>query len=100
MACARECAEAQGKDIGVIVAEDEWKLCVDTPTLIRTVDRFIMFYIRTADRRQRTAAGLESLNGGLDYRCSVIVDDSLGIAVFLSGSGTAKLRWSCRPGWR
>jgi nitrite reductase (NADH) large subunit len=96
--CARECAEAQSKDIGVIAAEDGWNLFVggnggfrprhadlllsgvDKPTLIRTIDRFIMFYIRTADRLQRTASWLESLDGGLDYLRSVIVDDSLGIA--------------------
>jgi nitrite reductase (NADH) large subunit len=96
--CARECAEARSKDIGVIAAEDGWNLYVggnggfrprhadlllsgvDRPDLIRAVDRFIMFYIRTADRLQRTSAWLESLDGGLDYLRSVIVDDSLGIA--------------------
>jgi nitrite reductase (NADH) large subunit len=96
--CARECAEAQSKDIGVIAADDGWNLYVggnggfrprhadllltgvDTATLIRTIDRFIMFYIRTADRLQRTAGWLESLDGGLGYLRSVIVDDSLGIA--------------------
>ncbi|HWG00513.1 MAG TPA: nitrite reductase large subunit NirB, partial [Trebonia sp.] len=95
--CARECAEAQSKDIGVIAAEDGWNLFVggnggfrprhadlllsgvDTPALIRAIDRFIMFYIRTADRLQRTASWLESLDGGLDYLRAVIVDDSLGI---------------------
>ena len=95
--CARECAEARSKDIGVIAADDGWNLYVcgnggfrprhadlllagvDTGTLIRAIDRFIMFYIRTADRLQRTASWLESLDGGLDYLRSVIVDDSLGI---------------------
>ena len=95
--CARECAEARSKDIGVIAADDGWNLYVggnggfrprhadlllastDRATLIRTIDRFIMFYIRTADRLQRTASWLESLDGGLDYLRSVIVDDSLGI---------------------
>jgi nitrite reductase (NADH) large subunit len=102
--CARECAEAQSKDIGVIAAEDGWNLFVcgnggfrprhadlllsgvDKPTLIRTIDRFIMFYIRTADRLQRTASWLESLDGGLDYLRSVIVDDSLGIAAELDAA--------------
>ncbi|HEY6496228.1 MAG TPA: nitrite reductase large subunit NirB [Trebonia sp.] len=102
--CARECAEAQSKDIGVIAADNGWNLFVggnggfrprhadlllsgiDTPTLIRTIDRFIMFYVRTADRLQRTAAWLESLDGGLDYLRSVIVDDSLGIAAELDAA--------------
>ena len=96
--CARECAEAQSKDVGVIATESGWNLYVggnggfrprhadllisdvDTDTLLRTIDRFLMFYIRTADRLQRTAAWLEALDGGLDYLRAVIVDDSLGIA--------------------
>jgi nitrite reductase (NADH) large subunit len=102
--CARECAEAQSKDIGVIAAEDGWNLYVggnggfrprhadlllsgvDKATLIRTIDRFIMFYIRTADRLQRTASWLESLDGGLEYLRSVIVDDTLGIAAELDAA--------------
>jgi nitrite reductase (NADH) large subunit len=96
--CARECAEAQSKDVGVIATEHGWNLFVggnggfrprhadlliadvDTDTLIRTIDRFLMFYIRTADRLQRTAGWVESLAGGLDYLRAVVVDDSLGIA--------------------
>ena len=96
--CARECAEAQSKDIGVIATENGWNLYVagnggfrprhadlmltdvDTETLVRTIDRFIMFYVRTADRLQRTASWLEGLEGGLDYLRAVIVEDSLGIA--------------------
>jgi len=102
--CARECAEAQSKDIGVIAAEDGWNLYVggnggfrprhadlllsgvDTGTLVQVIDRFIMFYIRTADRLQRTASWLESLGGGLGYLRSVIVDDSLGIAAELDAA--------------
>jgi nitrite reductase (NADH) large subunit len=102
--CARECAEAQSKDIGVIAAEDGWNLYVggnggfrprhadlllsgvDTPALVKVIDRFIMFYIRTADRLQRTASWLESLDGGLGYLRSVIVDDSLGIAAELDAA--------------
>jgi len=78
--CARECAEAQSKDIGVIATEHGWNLYVggnggfrprhadllladvDTATLVSTIDRFIMFYVRTADRLQRTAAWVESLS--------------------------------------
>jgi nitrite reductase (NADH) large subunit len=102
--CARECAEARSKDIGIIATENGWNLYVggnggfrprhadllltdvDTETLIRTVDRFIMFYVRSADRLQRTAGWLEGLEGGLDYLRSVIVDDALGIAAELDAA--------------
>jgi nitrite reductase (NADH) large subunit len=95
--CARECAEARGKDIGVIATEHGWNLYVggnggftprhaellasdvDTETLVRIIDRFLMFYIRTADRLQRTAAWIETMEGGLDHVRDVVVDDSLGI---------------------
>jgi nitrite reductase (NADH) large subunit len=95
--CARECAEAQSKDVGVIATEHGWNLYVggnggfrprhadllvsdiDTETLLRTIDRFLMFYIRTADRLQRTAGWVESLDGGLDYLRAVLLEDSLGI---------------------
>ncbi|GAA2363921.1 nitrite reductase large subunit NirB [Dactylosporangium salmoneum] len=96
--CARECAEARGKDFGIIATEQGWNLYVggnggfrprhadllaadlSTEELIRVVDRFLMFYIRTADRLQRTSAWIEGLEGGLDYLRAVIVEDSLGIA--------------------
>ena len=95
--CARECAEARGKDAGVIATEKGWNLYVggnggftprhaqllaedlDDDALIRTIDRFFMYYIRTADRLQRTAAWLENLEGGLDHLRAVVLDDSLGI---------------------
>ncbi|MFD9963741.1 nitrite reductase large subunit NirB [Amycolatopsis sp. NPDC058986] len=95
--CARECAEARSKDFGVIATENGWNLYVggnggltprhadllvsdvDTETLIRTIDRFLMFYVRTADRLQRTAPWIEEMEGGLDHLRAVIVDDSLGI---------------------
>ncbi|HEX7662389.1 MAG TPA: nitrite reductase large subunit NirB [Pseudonocardiaceae bacterium] len=99
--CARECAEARAKDIGVIATDTGWNLyvggnggarprhadlfltSVGTETLTRTIDRFIMFYVRTADRLQRTAGWIESLStdgqDGLAYLRSVLVDDSLGI---------------------
>ena len=95
--CTRECAEAQSKDVGVIATENGWNLYVagnggmrprhadlfatdlDTETLFRTIDRFLMFYIRTADRLQRTARWLENLEGGLEYVRDVIMEDSLGI---------------------
>jgi nitrite reductase (NADH) large subunit len=99
--CARECAEARSKDFGVIATETGWNLYVcgnggfrprhadllvsdvDTQTLVRTIDRFLMFYVRTADRLQRTAPWLEELEGGLDHLRDVIVDDSLGICAEL-----------------
>ena len=95
--CTRECAEAQGKDIGVIATEKGWNLYVcgnggmkprhadllaadlDRETLIRYLDRFLMFYIRTADKLQRTSVWFENLEGGIDYLRSVIIDDKLGI---------------------
>ena len=95
--CTRECAEAQGKDIGVIATEKGWNLYVcgnggmkprhgdlfasdlDDATLIRTVDRLLMFYIRTADRLQRTSTWMDNLEGGIDYLREVILEDSLGI---------------------
>ncbi|MGV0790760.1 nitrite reductase large subunit NirB [Mycolicibacterium sp. XJ1819] len=96
--CARECAEARSKDVGVIATESGWNLYVcgnggmtpthaqllagdlDDETLVRYIDRFLMFYIRTADRLQRTAPWLESLDGGLDHLREVVCDDSLGLA--------------------
>jgi nitrite reductase (NADH) large subunit len=102
--CARECAEARSKDFGVIATEHGWNLYVggnggfrprhadlflsdvSTDTLIRTIDRFLLFYIRTADRLQRTASWLEGLDGGLDYLRRVIVDDELGLCAELDAA--------------
>ena len=99
--CTRECAEAQSKDIGVIATENGWNLYVcgnggmrprhaelfatdlDDETLIRYIDRLLMFYIRTADRLQRTSVWRESLEGGLDYLKQVIIEDSLGLGAEL-----------------
>ncbi|WP_148253659.1 nitrite reductase large subunit NirB [Aidingimonas lacisalsi] len=96
--CTRECAEAQSKDVGVIATEHGWNLYVcgnggmrprhaelfatdlDDETLFKYIDRFLMFYIRTADRLQRTSVWRENLEGGLDYLKAVIIEDSLGIA--------------------
>ena len=102
--CARECAEARSKDFGIIATENGWNLYLGgnggfrprhaelfltdltTEDLIRYIDRFLMFYIRTADRLQRTAAWIEALDGGLDYLKSVIVDDALGICTDLDAA--------------
>ncbi|WP_322052198.1 nitrite reductase large subunit NirB [Paraburkholderia bannensis] len=99
--CTRECAEAQGKDVGVIATEKGWNLYVcgnggmkprhaellaadlDHATLQRYIDRFLMFYVRTADRLQRTSVWRDNLEGGLDYLIDVIVHDKLGIGAEL-----------------
>ncbi len=96
--CTRECAEAQSKDIGVIATENGWNLYVcgnggmkprhadlfatdlDDETLVRYIDRILMFYIYTADRLQRTSVWMENLDGGLNYLRQVVIDDSLGMA--------------------
>ena len=95
--CTRECAEAQSKDVGIIATEKGWNLYVcgnggmkprhadlfasdlDDGTLVKYIDRFYMFYIRTADKLQRTAAWMDNLEGGLEYLQEVIIDDTLGI---------------------
>ena len=99
--CTRECAEAQGKDIGVIATERGWNLYVcgnggmrprhaelfasdlDEETLVKYIDRVLMFYVRTADRLQRTSVWRENLEGGLDYLKQVVIEDSLGLAAEL-----------------
>jgi nitrite reductase (NADH) large subunit len=96
--CVRECAEAQGKDFGLIATEKGWNLYVcgnggmkpkhavllaadlDKETAVRYIDRFLMYYISTADRLTRTATWLEKLDGGIDYLREVVIDDRLGIA--------------------
>jgi nitrite reductase (NADH) large subunit len=102
--CARECAEARGKDFGVIATEKGWNLYVggnggatpvharllagdlDTETLVRYLDRFLMYYVRTADRLQRTAPWVDSLDGGLDRVREVVVDDALGLGTELEAA--------------
>jgi nitrite reductase (NADH) large subunit len=96
--CMRECAEAQSKDFGLIATERGWNLYVcgnggakprhadllvadvDEETALRYLDRFLMFYIRTADRLMRTSVWLDKLEGGLEHLRDVVVRDSLGIA--------------------
>ncbi len=56
---------------------------LDKATLVRYIDRFLMFYIRTADRLQRTASWREGLEGGLEYLKEVVCEDKLGIAAEL-----------------
>jgi nitrite reductase (NADH) large subunit len=95
--CIRECAEAQGKDFGIIATEKGWNLYVcgnggskpqhaqliasdiDKETCVKYLDRFLMFYIKTADPLTRTATWLNKMEGGMTYLKNVIVNDSLGI---------------------
>jgi nitrite reductase (NADH) large subunit len=99
--CTRECAEAQSKDIGLIATENGYNLYVcgnggtkprhaellaadlDEETTIRYIDRFMMYYIMTADRLTRTSVWCEKLEGGLDHIRDVVVHDKLGIAAEL-----------------
>ena len=96
--CIRECAEAQSKDFGLIATEKGWNLYVcgnggahprhadllaadlDEETALKYVDRFLMYYIQTADRLTRTSVWLEKMEGGIDSLRDVIVNDRLGIA--------------------
>ncbi len=105
--CARECAEARGKDVGIIATDNGWNLYVggnggftprhaqlfaedlDTDELVRTIDRFLMYYVRTADRLQRTAPWIEEHEGGLDAIRAVVLDDALGIAEDLDAAMAA-----------
>lgn len=99
--CRRECAEAQSKDFGIIATEEGWNLYVcgnggsnpqhalllagdiDSETCLKYIDRFLMFYIRTAEPLNRTSTWLNKLEGGIDYMKEVIVEDSLGIGAEL-----------------
>jgi len=114
--CTRECAEAQSKDVGVIATENGWNLYVcgnggmkprhtdllatdlDKETLIKYIDRFWMFYIKTADRLQRTSVWMDNLEGGIDYLKEVIVEDKLGLGEELEAQmaaviGTYQCEW-------
>lgn len=114
--CIRECAEAQSKDFGIIATEKGWNLYVcgnggskpqhalllandiDKETCIKYLDRFLMFYIKTADPLNRTATWLNKMEGGMSYLKNVVVNDSLGIAEQLEAEmqglvNTYKCEW-------
>jgi nitrite reductase (NADH) large subunit len=114
--CTRECAEAQSKDFGLIATEKGYNLYVcgnggmkpqhaillaedlDETTVVKYLDRILMFYIRTADRLQRTATWLNNLEGGIEYLKQVVVQDSLGIGEELEREmvhivGTFQCEW-------
>ncbi len=102
--CARECAEARGKDFGVIATEKGWNLYVggngganpahaqllaadlSDDELLSALDRFLMYYIRTADRLQRTSTWLDSLDGGVERVRAVVLDDALGLGAELEAA--------------
>ncbi|EAU81298.2 nitrite reductase [Coprinopsis cinerea okayama7 len=95
--CVRECAEAQGKDFGLIATDKGWNIFVggngganprhaelfakDVPPskVVRIIDRFLAYYIMTADKLQRTARWIENMEGGIQKLQRVILDDELGI---------------------
>ena len=99
--CVRECAEAQNKDFGLIATDKGFNVFVggnggakprhsellakDVPPddVVPMLDRYLMFYIRTADKLQRTARWVEQLPGGIKYLREVILEDKLGIAASL-----------------
>ncbi|WP_024793393.1 nitrite reductase large subunit NirB [Tomitella biformata] len=100
--CARECAEARGKDVGVIATEQGWNLYVggnggqtpahatllagglDDATLVSYIDRYLMLYVRTADRLQRTSRWVQGR--GLEDLQQVVCEDSLGIGAELEAA--------------
>ncbi|WP_309570283.1 nitrite reductase large subunit NirB [Deinococcus sp.] len=115
--CTRECAEARSKDFGIIATEKGWNVYVggnggvtpkhavllasdlDEDAVLTLLDRYLMFYVRTADRLQRTSAWLENLDGGLEYLRAVIMDDHLGICADLDAEmarhvGTYEDEWA------
>lgn len=107
--CTRECAEAQSKDFGIIATEKGYNLYVcgnggikpqhavlfaqdlTETQVIQYLDRFLMFYIRTADLLQRTAVWLNNLEGGIEYLKEVILHDCLGIGAELEAEMAATL---------
>ena len=115
--CTRECAEAQAKDIGLISTENGWNLFVcgnggmkprhadlfatelTQQEVFKYVDRLLMFYIKTADRLQRTATWMENMEGGLAYLQEVVIHDSLGIGDELEAQ-MAKLRETYQCDWK
>ena len=99
--CIRECAEAQSKDFGFIATEKGWNVYVcgnggaqprhadllatgvDDETALKLIDRFLMYYIRTADRLTRTSKWIDQMEGGINHLKDVIINDSLGLCADL-----------------
>lgn len=96
--CTRECAEAQGKDVGLIATENGYNIYVcgnggtnprhaellvadvDEDTTVRYIDRFFVYYIMSAEKLTRTSVWCEKLEGGINHIRDVVVHDKLGIA--------------------
>ena len=99
--CVRECAEAQNKDFGLIATDKGFNVFVggnggakprhsellakDVPPddVVPILDRYLMFYMRTADKLQRTARWIEQLPDGIKYLREVVLEDKLGICAEL-----------------
>lgn len=95
--CVRECAEAQSKDFGLIATDKGWNIflagnggsnprhatlfATDVPPskVVRILDRFLMYYIHTADKLMRTARWVEQFDGGIERLKKILLDDALGI---------------------
>ena len=99
--CTRECAEASCKDFGMIATENGYDLylCgngganprhgvlfasgIDETTVLRYLDRFLMYYCLTGERLERTARWFERLGPNDDVRLKalqdVVIHDSLGM---------------------
>ncbi|CCO35367.1 nitrite reductase (NAD(P)H) large subunit [Rhizoctonia solani AG-1 IB] len=115
--CIRECAEAQSKDFGLIATDKGWNIylagnggstprhatlfATDVPPskVVRIIDRFLMFYIRTADKLMRTARWIEQFEGGVEKLKKIILDDELGICADLDREmdalvGTYQCEWT------
>ncbi|KAJ8585502.1 nitrite reductase [Rhizopogon salebrosus TDB-379] len=99
--CIRECAEAQSKDFGLIATDKGWNVFLagnggsnprhatlfakDVPPskVVRILDRFLMYYIHTADKLMRTARWVEQFDGGIERLKKILLDDELGICMDL-----------------
>ena len=82
--------------MGVIATEKGWNLYVcgnggmtpqhavllandiSTGDVFTYIDRFLMYYVRSADKLQRTATWLNKLDGGIEHVRRVVVEDSPG----------------------
>ena len=95
--CVRECAEAQNKDFGLVATVAGYNVYVGgnggakprhsdllvaslpIQDVIPVLDRYIMFYVSTAEPLQRTARWIENLPGGITYLKEVVLEDKLKI---------------------